>query len=207
MILSGLLAFVLVLTILRSREDKVLVAVSRSEISAGARVAPGNVRWVEIPADSPLLGAMVGQARLRQEPWVAARRVGRNEPITRDVLRTPAAPSALRAMSIPIASEHAVGGALRPGDRIDVIDVQGTAISYVLQNAEVLAVGSGRGGGIGSVGGNFHVTVAVDDEAALRLAFALSDGKLEIVRSTGADQADTPAIDFGEREAGREPRQ
>ena len=207
MIVSGLLAFLLVLSVLRSREDTVLVAVSRGEIAAGSRVEAANVRWVEIPADSPLLGAMVGQARLREEPWVAARRVGRNEPITRDVLRTAAAPSALRAMSIPIGAEHAVGGALQPGDRIDVIDVQGTSISYVLQNAEVLAVGSGRGAGIGSVGGDFQVTVAVDDEAALRLAFALSDGKLEIVRSTGADQADTPAIDFGQRETGREPRQ
>jgi Flp pilus assembly protein CpaB len=195
MILSGLLAFVLVLSVLQSREDTVLVAVSRGEIPTGAAVTPAKVRWVELPADSPLLGSMVGESRLRAEPWVAARRVARNEPITRDVLRAAAAPSALRAMSIPIAPEHAVGGALQPGDRVDVIDVQGTSIRYVLQDAEVLAVG-GRGSGLGA--GDFQVTVAVDDTQALELAFAIADGKLEIVRSTGANSAQTSSIDAGD---------
>ena len=196
MIVSGLLAFLLVLSVLRTREDTVLVAVSRGELAAGAAVGADNVRWVEVPADSPLLASMVREAHLRSESWVASRRLAANEPLTRDALRTAAAPSALRAMSIPIGPEHAVGGALRPGDRIDVIDVQETSIAYVLQGVEVLAVGGGGGRGIGSVGGSFHVTVAVDDEGALRLAFALADGKLEIVPSTGAGAADTPALEY-----------
>jgi Flp pilus assembly protein CpaB len=198
MIVSGLLAAVLVLAVLRARADTVLVAVSRAEIPAGATVGAGEVKWVEVAADSPLLSAMVGKARLGSEPWVAGRRVAKNDPITRDVLRTAAAPSSLRAMSVPVASEHAVGGALTAGDRIDVIDVREDSSTYVLQDAEVLAVGGGRTGGIGSVaGGGFHVTVALDDEAALRLAFGMADGKIEIVRSTGARPATTPGLEFG----------
>ena len=200
MVVSGFLAFVLVLSVLRTREDTVLVAVSRGEIPAGAEITAANVRWVELAADSPLLRSMVGRERLASEKWVAARRLAASEPLTRDALRTAAAPSALRAMSIPIGPEHAVGGALRAGDRVDVIDVQDTAIAYVLQNVEVLAVGGGGGRGLGSVGANFHVTVAVDDEGALRLAYALADGKLEVVRSTGAGPADTPALEYSEEQ-------
>lgn len=89
-------------------------------------------------------------------------------------------------MGIPVPPERAAGGAFRPGDRVDVIDVTGTDATYVVVNAEVLEQPSRTEGGIGSAQADFFLVVAVDGAEALRLAAALGDGKIDVTRSTGA---------------------
>ena len=75
------------------------------------------------------------------------------------------------------------------GDRVDVISADGPLPAYVVRNAEVIGVAPRRGSGglSSSPTGQFYVTVAVEAEPALRLAAAIRAGKLEILRSTGAD--------------------
>ena len=114
---------------------------------------------------------------------VATRAVTAGAPLAPADLAARAAPDGLRAMAVPVATAHAVGGRLGPGDRVDVVD---TTATFVARGAEVLAVGPGSGGGFGDAGGERFVTVAVDAETALRLAHAAADGKVDVVRSTGA---------------------
>jgi hypothetical protein len=81
--------------------------------------------------------------------------------------------------------EHAAGGALRPGDRIDVISVSDGVARYVAVDLGVISVAEGASGSIGSSLA-FHVVVAVEASDALELAEALDTGSVELVRSTGA---------------------
>ena len=90
-------------------------------------------------------------------------------------------------MSVPVDPEHAVGGALRVGDRVDVIEVQEDRATYVAIGLEVIGINeSGSGGALDGLG-SYSVTVAVDDATALRLAAAIRADRFELVRSTGAE--------------------
>jgi Flp pilus assembly protein CpaB len=176
------------------------VAVARERIEAADRVTSDMVRWVEVPADSPLAEGLVGEASLAGEP-VATRPIDAGEPLTVRALATDLAGDGLRSMSVPAVREHAAGGGLRPGDRVDVIDVVDGEATYAVTGAEILAVGSESAGGLGASPGGFHVVVAVDDQEALRLAAALADEKLEVIRSTGATPVTTSAADVSDTSA------
>lgn len=187
MVGSGLLAFVLVATALGERDAAVRVAVARDDIPAGAAVSADQLRWTELPADSELAGQFVSPADIRGASWVATQPVASGQPLLRQALSS-AHEGGLRWISIPVAREHAAGGALRVGDRVDIIDVvNGTAV-YVVSGAEVAKVAPGAAGrGLtGGTGRGFFVVVRVEAEQALAIAQALEDGKLEVVRSTSA---------------------
>lgn len=113
-------------------------------------------------------------------------------------------------MSVPIEPDHAVAGALRQGDRVDVIEVRDGIATYLVTDAEVLAVPGGeQRGGLGTLS-RFSVTLAVDDVTALRLASALRSGSLDVVRSTGSravQESLDPVVDpaGAQSEEGAEP--
>ena len=94
-------------------------------------------------------------------------------------------------MSIPIDAEHAVGGDLGAGDRIDLILVGDDGPEYVMSGAEVLSVSADGELGALSVG-DFYLVVAVDREQALGVAAAIRDGRIEVVRSTGIVESEPP---------------
>ena len=189
MVLAGVLTFVLVANALRSRDATVEVVVATTDVASGAVVDPAATRAVALPASSALRDSLVGPGLLRAERWVAARRIVAGEPLARSALTRAAAPGGLRAMSIPVAPDHAAGGEVDVGDRVDVISADGPQPGYVVRNAEVIGVAPRRGSGglSSSSSGQFYVTIAVEADPALRLAAAIRAGKLEILRSTGAD--------------------
>lgn len=93
------------------------------------------------------------------------------------------------AVSIPVTPEHAVGGSLRPGDRIDVLatfdasDIRARTRT-ILAAAEILDVV--RAGGLvtgeqSAVG----VIVAVSPEEASHVTFAIRSAEIDIVRVDG----------------------
>jgi Flp pilus assembly protein CpaB len=199
MIVAGLMTFVLVASVLRTRDATVKVAVAARDVPVGSTVTPDAIRYVELPARSSLAAHLVrtGSAIAGS---VALRYVAAGEPLTPGDLRPAGATSQLRTMSIPIGPEHAAGGTLAVGDRVDVVAVDGTRADYVLQSAEIVGVAKqsqSSGLGIGGGTNQYFVSVALDDAAALRVAVALRAGKIEIVRSTGAAPAATPAYDSG----------
>ena len=105
-------------------------------------------------------------------------------------------------MSLPIPAEHAVGGRLVAGDRVDVIAVRDGRATYLVTAAPVLAVPDGDArAGLGALRA-FAVTLAVDDAEALRLAAALRTDDLEVIRSTGAPPVAAATSGSAERPAG-----
>lgn len=189
MILAGVLTFVLVANALRSRDATVEVALAVADVAPGAVLGAGSIRTAALPASSSLRDSLVAPEVLGAERWVATRRIAAGEPLLRSALLRAAAPNGLRAMSVPVSPDHAAGGELNIGDRVDVISADGPQALYVVRNAEVIGVAPRRGsaGLSSSPTGQFYVTIAVEADPALRLAAAIRAGKLEVLRSTGAD--------------------
>lgn len=198
-LLAGLLAMLLVFSVLRERDTTFRVAVAGSEIRAGTVVGQAPFRLVNVHVPADVRDALVDPAALAGlRGWVAARTIRPGEPVSRGDLRPPAAPSALRAMSIPVEAAHAVGGALAAGDRVDVVQVdEDGQARYVVSGAEVLAVNRPGTGVIGAAAGSSSITVAVDARQALRLAAAIRGQRFEIVRSTGAEGSGQVTADSG----------
>ena len=90
-------------------------------------------------------------------------------------------------MSFPIPRSRAVGGALVVGDRVDVLGVLRNSgrSGYVATDVQVLAFSS-RGSGPLQGSDDASVTIAVDSDAAARIASALETGTITLVRATGA---------------------
>ena len=188
MILAGVLTFVLVANALRSRDATVEVAVAAADVAPGAVLALDATRTATLPASSSLRESLITPEVLRTERWVATRRIPAGEPLLRSALARAAAPGGLRAMSVPVSPDHAAGGELAIGDRVDVISADGAQAVYVVRNAEVVGVAPRRGSaGFSSSSGQFYVTIAVEADPALRLAAAIRAGKIEVLRATGAD--------------------
>jgi Flp pilus assembly protein CpaB len=195
MIVAGILAFVATAGVLRSRDATVPVAVAARDIPPGAVVDRGAVRSVPLSQKSPLVAAVLGPTALDGQHMVAARLIRAGEPLRRSDVRTGAG-DGLRAMSVSVNRDHAAGGELVVGDRVDVIQASPTGATYVVRDAEVLAVppkGNNSGLGLGNGASNYYVTVAVDGDAALRLAAAIQGGKVEVLRSNGAAPPSRPS--------------
>jgi Flp pilus assembly protein CpaB len=191
MLLSGLLAFLLVLVVLRDRSEVISVAVAAVDIEAGTTLSDQDVTMVELGnADDALIAALLDEDEVgaaTSDQWIATQTIVAGTALRQSDFSPQLANTDLRAMSIEIDPGNAVNGAIGVGDRIDVITVRKGVARYVVTNAEVVAV-SGVDSSISSSG--FTVTIAVDGATSLRLASALNLGDLEIVRSTGAAPAD-----------------
>lgn len=167
-----------------------MVAVADRPLVAGSALAPGDLRFVPIEAGFEGLASLLGESSLGSyEGWIIERSLGEGELLELAALLEPGAPDGLRSMSIPVPIEHAAGGGLVAGDRIDVVSVVDGVANYVVTGIEVLTVADHEGGAFAAAG-QYHLVVAVDSDQALALSSAMDSGGLEIVRSTGAD---TPA--------------
>jgi Flp pilus assembly protein CpaB len=191
----ALLAFTFNYLALQDREATVMVAVAERPLTAGSLLDLDDVRMVPVAADFAGIDAMLTEAELStRDGWVLDRPVAADGVIGEGLLVEPGAPSGLRAMSIPVGLEHAVGGEIRPGDRVDIIGIADGEAAYVVTAVDVVSVADQSTAVLGGIGA-FHIVVAVDAEQALSLAEAIADGKFEVVRSTGA----RPVEDFDDR--------
>jgi Flp pilus assembly protein CpaB len=185
--LAVVLAFVLNVLALQSREATTMVAVADSPIAAGSPLTPDIVRLVSLPADFQGLDYLVGESDLqRLDGWIVGRPVREGELIDRSLVVRPGAGDGLRTMSIPVAAEHAAGATLVVGDRVDVISIIGEEPVFVASDLEVVSIADTTQAGL-SAAGPYHVVVGVSPTQALALSRAIGDGSLEILRSTGAE--------------------
>lgn len=185
---SGLVAFLLILTWMRGQEDLVEVAVAADVIRSGNVVTEGMLEFVEVPAAASFRERFVSAEEAEVlRGSVATRTIASGEPLLDSDLRTVDTPAGLRAMSIPLDVNRAVGGELAVGDRVDVIGLDGRGPHYIATDLEVLDVPGARASTFGATTG-YAVTLAVDDEQALALAGALEHGDLHVLRSTGAPE-------------------
>ncbi len=206
MLISGLLAFLLVLVVLRDRSEVVAVAVAAVDIEAGTTLSDQDITMVELGnADDALIASLLDESEVGtaiSDQWVAAQTIVDGTALRETDFSPQLANTGLRAMSIEIDPGNAVNGAIGVGDRIDVITVRKGVARYVVSNAEVIAV-AGTDSSISSSG--FTVTIGVDGPTSLRLASALNLGDIEIVRSTGASLADLDDLYNPYQPAGEEP--
>ena len=92
-----------------------------------------------------------------------------------------------RELSLAVASDRAVGGTIRPGDRIDVLSSGDGATFVLAQRVLVINVTSG-GNSLG--GDHFTITLALENPASvLAIAHGATNDKLTLVRSTRSEDA------------------
>lgn len=187
MLVAGLTAMLLNYAVLRAHDGRVAVVVTGRDVAAGEEIGAADLAFADVRASEALLATLITREQRDQAVGqVATVALPAGTLVRRDDLAPAAAGDGRRAMSIPIEPEHAVAGRLDAGDRVDVIEVRDGRAAFLLTDAPVLHVTTpdARGGLTGPRA--FSVTVALDDEHALRLALAIRDGDLEVVRSTGA---------------------
>ncbi len=104
----------------------------------------------------------------------------------------PVAPAG-REITIPVTPDHALGGAVRTGDRVDVLATfdKGTDAARTLTVARAATVhGVVQSDGLFGqhAGAITALTLDVEPDAAIVVAFAARNAELDIVRSTGAGE-------------------
>ena len=203
MIIAGLAAFLLVLHILSDREQVISVAVASHDVAAGVPLADVAVEFVDARGGSDELVSRVATAE-----WIESE--GRDLTFVSDVaagslinrvsLGTTPGPR-LRSMSVAVDMSNAAGGELGIGDTADVLAVLDGRASVVIAGAKILSVDAGAG----ALASDQIVTLGVDLHESLRLAHAMSQAELRIVRATGApaaaENAAYPVTDGGAGES------
>jgi Flp pilus assembly protein CpaB len=180
------LAFSLNYLALQDRGDQTMVAVADRPLVAGSVISASDLRFMSIDSDFGAIDSMITQsAAAAYDGWILQAAVAEGDLINPSALIEPGAPDGLRSMSIPIAVEHAAGGTLVAGDRIDVVSVVDGVAQFVAAGIELLGVSEDEGGSLGGLS-SYHLVVAVDSDQALALAQAIESGSIEIIRSTGA---------------------
>ncbi len=129
--------------------------------------------------------------------------VGAGAAIPRDALGAPPPPG--REITIPVTAEHALGGAVRAGDRVDLLASldKGTDSARTVTVTRGAAVqGVVRSDGLFGQheGGLTALTLRVDPDDALAVAFATRNAEIDVVRATGdldgrgSDRIDADAL-------------
>ena len=167
------------------------VAVAARDLAAGEQLSSGDFRYINARLPDATLNAMLRPADVGAiSGRVTTHAITAGEPVTKADVAAAAAPSQQRAMSIPIEPSHAVSGSLQRGDVVDVVDSSSGESVYVVTDARVLAAGAPEGGkSLAGSPGKYAVTIAVDERSALRVAQAITGGKVDVVRATGAPPA------------------
>ena len=182
-----ILAFVLNLLVLQDRSATTLVAVAEERLIAGSVLDPGDLRLVPVDSGFEGLSDLVSEGEIAAlDGSVLSRSIEPGGLVDQSALLPPGSDSGLRSMSLPVPSEHAAGGALTPGDRVDVISVIDGKASYIATDLAVVSVAADSSGAIGTIS-EYHLVVSVEADEALDLAQALDRGSLEVLRSTGAE--------------------
>jgi len=179
MLLAGMVAVVLNFAFLRSQQHTVDVAVAAVDLSAGSLLDTSDVTFTPVHADESVARTLLTRDDF-ESGMTLARAISAGSLLSESDLTSRT--DGRRTMSIPIDRDHAVGGLLGVGDRVDVVAAEAGSAQYVLVGAEVVAVSEASG----SLGSDYSVTLALDAEEVLRIAAAMSAGSVELVRSTGA---------------------
>jgi Flp pilus assembly protein CpaB len=168
------------------------VLVAARTLPAGTLLASGDLARARIGAGGALLASLVPAG---QEPQLLGDTLGEpltaGEPLLRSALAAGRDPA---AFTLTVGEEHALGGALRTGDRVSVLATFATASGgaftrLVARGLIVLSVGSPPSFGDPSEQ-TVPVTVELPDPAlAAELALANSVAHIDLLR----DGAATPA--------------
>ena len=186
MVLAGLLAFLLVLAVLRDSSVTTFIAKAARDIPAGTTIGAEDVELIEVSGDT-LAGAVLTSDQINQiivAGQVTNRALAAGTLLQQADFGAAGFQTEIRSMSIPISPSRAVAGSLKAGDLIDVIASDDEITWYVATSAEVLAVADPTTGGFAS--NDYTVTIVVDPVISLRLSCAMENYSLDVARATGA---------------------
>jgi Flp pilus assembly protein CpaB len=167
------------------------VWVAARDLPANTTLTSADLEPVAVRLPSELL-TRYASAASEVEGELTTRSFGRGELLPTRSLAPAGVDAAISSVSIPVSPEHAVGGSLRPGDRVDVYatfdasDVRARTTS-ILRNAEVSDVIEASGlvvGGEAAVG----IVVSASPRRAAAVAFALRTGEIDVVRTVGPSE-------------------
>jgi Flp pilus assembly protein CpaB len=190
------------LRLVAAADHTTAVIVAARDLAANHVIERGDLRTAKVHASpavigglvrSDRIGALTGQVLLfpvRANGLLGASAVGK---AARDG----------REMTVPVAPEHALGGALRVGDRVDVL----ASFAKAGKDARTLTVVRGATvvdtvhteGLFGQREGQLTaLTLSVPPDDAVYLAFALRNGEVDVVRSTGTNGAARSRFDVSQ---------
>lgn len=185
----GLLLFAAALVagngILTAGKTTVDVWVAARDLPQDAVIGPGDLEPAAVRLPDRLLSGYVPTGR-GLEGETITRPLHAGELVPLGWLAPAAAAAGGRSITVPVEPEHAVGGALRAGDRVDVLatfdagDLRART-TLLARAVEVVEVVEAEGVALGDdllVG----VTLSVTSDQAARLAFALRTGEIDVVR-------------------------
>lgn len=187
----GLLLFAVAIMggqrVLAGAEHTVEVWVAARDLAQDTRLSAADLEVADVRLTPDLLDRYATAADSLEGDWVM-RPVGAGELISTR-WTAPAATPGGSSMSIPVAPEHAVGGALHAGDRIDVYATYDPGdsrarTSAVVRDAAVLSVVT-AGGLVVDEESLVGVTIRVDSAEAARIAFAIRTAEIDVVRLDG----------------------
>lgn len=174
----------------RDPEPMTRVYVASTDLDAGHVLGRDDLKVAEVRAPSAVLGGLARPerggppiGRALQTPLRADATIGLDG--------LGAAVAAGREITIPVTPDHALGGDVRAGDRIDVFATfdKGTDAARTLTVARWATVhGVVRSDGLFGqhAGAVSALTLDVDANAAIAVAFAARNAELDIVRAHGA---------------------
>jgi pilus assembly protein CpaB len=159
-----------------------------ADLDAGHVLTRGDLRAAEVRADRSVMaglsevGAGPPVGRVLRTPLRAG------APLSIDGLGGAVAPG--RELTIPVEPDHALGGEIRSGDRIDVVATfdKGTDLARTQVIArEAIVVGVVYSDGLfGQRQGSLSaLTLRVDPDDALALAFAVRNAEIDVLRAHG----------------------
>lgn len=183
MIAAALVALVANLAVLAPSGEVVRVWVAARDLVPGALVTSADLRLESVGVDA-LLPGLLREADLEDGEQVLAAPIRAGEPLRRSDLAL-ATTRGVRHMSLPIDPQHAVGGTVVAGDRIDLVRVENGTAAWFLTGLRVVEV-SDAGSGLGATL-HHHLVLEVSAAEALCLAEAIATGGIDVVRSTSDD--------------------
>jgi Flp pilus assembly protein CpaB len=189
-----LIALVGYWSVYRATTERTPVLVAAHDLTSGTVLDPGDLRAVELAGEADFMAGLVPDSELDA---VLGSRLGvaleSGLPLPRGSLEksAPAPP----ALTLAVPALHAVGGTLRPGDRVTVLATFGSGTGQaearaIARGLEVLAVG-GAPEALDPNSATIPVTVAVRQSSlASALALANAEGKIDLLREGSERNAD-----------------
>jgi Flp pilus assembly protein CpaB len=180
------------LSVTAGPRDRFVVAAV--DLPAGSVITARDVTLVPVDLPEPIRSAAFRSPETLVGAIVLARRDAGQLVQAGDVARFRAGAGS-REVSFAVDANRAVGGQLRPGERVDVLATYGTGdaayTTLVVSNALVTRAGSTSGALVGE--GGLQLTLALQEvEAILAVVHAVDAGQVTVVRATTADGVASP---------------
>jgi Flp pilus assembly protein CpaB len=193
------------LRLVAAADHTVPVVVAARDLPANHVLGPGDLTVTRVRATPSVLGGLIAGVdvtHLRGRVLTSA--VGRYGLVAASAVAR--APRAGREITVPVAPDHALGGDLRVGERVDVLASYGKGTDEartvtVVRDAEIVGVrraSSVFGSGTREI---TAITLSVSPDVVAALAFAIRNGELDIVRSTGAATSTRDSYDLSDVDA------